>query len=203
MKSRWIRNLIYYYYSKSPGFVLRFHTWSSKSKKGFLAATDYIVLKYEQFIRIGSHYTFRPLKGENYSQILNMIIQDGGQPLQKHELKKIRENGIVPRALPFSFSPVSLQKEASAEERAWVEFKWNRIETLPFYTIFFTTAFKSVQIVGWFSQNHRNKNPARERGRGLFSLFPLPIVPRALPFSFSSASLTKRGLWGGESIGRI
>ena len=37
-------------------------------------------------------------------------------------------------------------------------------------------------------------------GRGLFSLFPLPIVPRALPFFFSlSISTTHRGLCGGES----
>ena len=42
-------------------------------------------------------------------------------------------------------------------------------------------------------------------GRGLSSLFPLPIVPRALPFSFSPASpqhksfpTIQRGLCGGE-----
>ena len=62
----------------------------------------------------------------------------------------------------------------------------------PFYTIIFTTAFKSIQMVGWFSQNHRTANPAREPHiiwqRGLSSLFPFPIVPRALSFSFSSAS---------------
>ena len=47
-------------------------------------------------------------------------------------------------------------------------------------------------MVGWFSQNHRTANPAREPHiiwqRGLSSLFPFPIVPRALSFSFSSAS---------------
>ena len=53
------------------------------------------------------------------------------------------------------------------------------------------SALKSVQIVGWFSQNNRNPNPASEPHviwqRPLFSLSPSHPAPRAL-FSFSPAS---------------
>ena len=68
-----------------------------------------------------------------------------------------------------------------------------RLCILPFYTIIFTTPFKSVQIVAWLSQNHRQAtNPAREPHiiwQRPSSLFSLSIVPRALSFSFSPASL--------------
>ena len=78
-----------------------------------------------------------------------------------------------------------------------------RLYILPFYTIIFTTPFKSVQIVAWLSQNHRQAtNPAREphiiwqRPSSLFSLF---IVPRALSSSFSQPPCdTKRPLWWRE-----
>ena len=68
-----------------------------------------------------------------------------------------------------------------------------RLCMLPFYTIIFTTPFKSVQIVAWLSQNHRQAtNPAREPHiiwQRPSSLFSLSIVPRALPSFFSPASL--------------
>ena len=68
-----------------------------------------------------------------------------------------------------------------------------RLCILPFYTIIFTTPFKSVQIVAWLSQNHRQAtNPAREPHviwQRPSSLFSLCIVPRALSSSFSPASL--------------
>ena len=54
----------------------------------------------------------------------------------------------------------------------------------PVYTIIFTTAFKSIQIVGWFSQNHRTANPAREPQiiwqRTLFSFSLSHRAPRAV-----------------------
>ena len=80
-----------------------------------------------------------------------------------------------------------------------------RLRILPFYTIIFTTAFKSIQIVGWFSQNHRTANPAREPHSiwqsPLFSLPPSHRAPRASFFFLPSLPTTQRGLCGGESLG--
>ena len=77
-----------------------------------------------------------------------------------------------------------------------------RLRILPFYTIIFTTAFKSIQIVGWFSQNHRTANPAREphiiRQRPLFSFPPSHRAPRAVFFFLPSLPTTQRGLCGRE-----
>ena len=80
-----------------------------------------------------------------------------------------------------------------------------RLRILPFNTIIFTTAFKSIQIVGSFSQNHRAANPAR--GPHIISqspLFSLPSSHRASRASFfflPSLPTTQRGLYGGESLG--
>ena len=79
-----------------------------------------------------------------------------------------------------------------------------RLRILPFNTIIFTTAFKSIQIVGSFSQNHRAANPAR--GPHIISqspLFSLPSSHRASRASFfflPSLPTTQRGLYGGESL---
>ena len=59
-----------------------------------------------------------------------------------------------------------------------------RLRILPFILFTtLTTAFKSIQIVGWFSQNHRTTNKAREPHiiwqRPLFSLPPSHRAPRA------------------------
>ena len=49
----------------------------------------------------------------------------------------------------------------------------------PFYTIIFTTAFKSIQIVGWFSQNHRTAHHMAEDS--LLSS-PFPSCPESCLF---------------------
>ena len=76
-----------------------------------------------------------------------------------------------------------------------------RLRILPFYTIIFTTAFKSIQIVGWLSQTTepqiRPENP-RLYGRVLSSLFPLPIVLRFPFLSPQPPYNTKRPLWRRE-----
>ena len=59
---------------------------------------------------------------------------------------------------------------------------------LSFYTIIFTTAFNTVQIVASFSQNHRTANPPENRtlyGRGVAS--SLSPSHRALRAYFSSS----------------
>ena len=78
-----------------------------------------------------------------------------------------------------------------------------RLCILPFYTIIFTTPFKSVEIVAWLSQNHRTTNPAREPHiiwqRPLFSFFPFHRAPRPFFFFLPSLLATQRGLCGGWS----
>ena len=79
-----------------------------------------------------------------------------------------------------------------------------RLCILPFYTIIFTAMFKSIQIVGWFGQNHRAANPARELHiiwqRPLFSLPPSHHSPCALFFFLPSLPTIQSGLRGEESF---
>ena len=77
-----------------------------------------------------------------------------------------------------------------------------RLCILPFYTIIFTTPFKSVQIVAWLSQNHRQAtNPAREPHIIWQRPSPLSACPRAFFFFLPSLPAIQRGLCGGESCG--
>ena len=68
------------------------------------------------------------------------------------------------------------------------------------------SALKSVQIVGWFSQNNRNPNPASEPHviwqRPLFSLSPSHRAPRALFFFLPSLPTSQKGLCRGERPGQ-
>ena len=87
-----------------------------------------------------------------------MTSQNGGQSLRKHERKKsVKQNG-----------------------------NYIKLCILPFYTTIFTTAFRIVQIVDWFSQNHITANLVREPHviwqRPLFSLSPSHRAPRAFSF---------------------
>ena len=67
----------------------------------------------------------------------------------------------------------------------WTEWKPHQIAYTTLYTIIFTIAFKNIQIVGWFGQNHRTANLARELHIIWYRpLFSLPIIPHVLYFSF-------------------
>ena len=56
-----------------------------------------------------------------------------------------------------------------------------RLRILPFNTIIFTTAFKSIQIVGWFSQNHKTATPHYMAKSSLLSS-PFPSCPARFLF---------------------
>ena len=75
------------------------------------------------------------------------------------------------------------------------------------FTIIFTTTFKSIQIVGWLSQNHRTANPAREphiiSQRPLLSLPPSHRASSASFFVLPSLPTTQRGLFGAESASPV
>ena len=76
-----------------------------------------------------------------------------------------------------------------------------RLRILPFNTIIFTTAFKSIQIVGWFSQNHRTATPHYMAESSLLSS-PFPSCPaRFLFISPQPPYNTKRPLRRRESLG--
>ena len=87
----------------------------------------------------------------------------------------------LPLDIPIKIAIIEKNGKRAGDDGRWEEGKG----------VIFTTVLKSVQIVGRFSQNYRTANPASEPHikwqRSLFP-FPLPIVPRALSFSFSLAS---------------
>ena len=76
-----------------------------------------------------------------------------------------------------------------------------RLRILPFNTIIFTTAFKSIQIVGWFSQNHRTATPHYMAESSLLSS-PFPSCPARFLFIFPQPPYnTKRPFRRRESLG--
>ena len=85
------------------------------------------------------------------------------------------------------------------------------------YSLGFIALSSAEAPAGYPHQNINNRKNRKRGGRweegnggSLSSLFPLPIVPRALSFSFSPASpqhkslpTTQRGLCGGERLHRL
>ena len=72
-----------------------------------------------------------------------------------------------------------------------------RLRILPFNTIIFTTAFKSIQN---HSQNHRTATPHYMAESSLLSS-PSHRAPRASFLFLPSLPTTQRGPCGGESLG--
>ena len=73
----------------------------------------------------------------------------------------------------------ALQKPTNRKKSVKQNRNFIRLRIPTFYTIIFTTAFKIVQIVASFSQNHRT---ARYMAEASLPLFHLPIVPRELTY---------------------
>ena len=97
----------------------------------------------------------------------------------------------------------ALQKPTNPKKSVKQNRNFIRLRMLTFYTIIFTTAFKIVQIVASYNENHRTANPAREPHviwqRPRFLSFPFPSCPARLLFFFSPAiPTTQKRLCGGE-----
>ena len=87
----------------------------------------------------------------------------------------------------------ALQKPTNPKKSVKQNRSFIRLRIVTFYTIIFTTAFKIVQIVASFNENHITANPPEKRtlyGGGLASsLSPSYRAPRAYFSSSPQPSL--------------
>ena len=79
-------------------------------------------------------------------------------PSSESKEKRLYSQGRLCKMADNRSKYINMNRKKSVKNRNPI-----RLCILPFYTIIFTTPFKSVQIVAWLSQNHRQAtNPARE-----------------------------------------